>query len=82
MQDGGKGDMLKFKWHERGGLIVVAPTRRGFGTKVLQAVFPGIRFDYSIAGLTCEFDMPLESSEPDAADTAASRQGRGAARVS
>jgi two-component sensor histidine kinase len=58
-----EGDVLKFKWQERGGPIVVAPTRHGFGTALLQAISASVHFDYSKAGLSCAFDMLLDSGE-------------------
>ena len=59
----GKDNRLKFKWQERGGPHVVAPTRHGFGTSLLKATFPDARFDYAIEGLSCEIDMQLGDVE-------------------
>ena len=57
---------LKLKWQERGGPQVAQPTRQGFGTTLLRAVFPDARFDYAMEGFNCEIDVLLTTSEPDA----------------
>ncbi len=64
----GKGNRLKFKWQERGGPPVIAPTRYGFGTSLLNATFSDVRLDYAVEGLSCEFDVPLGRMEPGATD--------------
>jgi len=56
-------DILKFKWKERGGPPVVAPTRRGFGTSLLNATFTDVRIDYLVDGLTCEIDLLLDRAQ-------------------
>jgi two-component sensor histidine kinase len=61
--------VLKFKWQERGGPIVVTPTRRGFGTALLQAICLSVNYDYSEAGLSCAFDMLLDNTEFSATTT-------------
>jgi two-component sensor histidine kinase len=58
------GRVLRFHWRERGGPVVVAPTRRGFGTTLLKATFGEVRFDYAPEGLMCEIDLPLPNPEP------------------
>jgi two-component sensor histidine kinase/integral membrane sensor domain MASE1 len=64
----GENSRLKLKWEERGGPQVSQPTRQGFGTTLLRAVFPDARFDYAIDGLNCEIDVLLKPSEPDSDD--------------
>jgi two-component sensor histidine kinase len=54
---------LKLKWQERGGPQVAQPTRQGFGTTLLKAVFPDVRLDYAIEGLNCEIEVFLKSGE-------------------
>jgi len=56
----GKGNILRFKWKERGGPPAVAPTRHGFGTSLLKAIFTDVRIDYSVEGLTCKIGLPLD----------------------
>jgi two-component sensor histidine kinase len=53
-----KNNELEFKWQERGGPRVVAPTRHGFGTTLLKATFPDARIDYAVEGLSCEIKIP------------------------
>ena len=62
----GESNRLKLKWQERGGPQVTQPTRQGFGTTLLKAVFPDVRFDYAVEGLNCEIDVLLKADEPDA----------------
>ena len=50
---------LRFRWRESGGPRVVAPSRQGFGTTLLNGVFAEVRFDYLEEGLDCTFDMGL-----------------------
>ena len=61
----GESSRLKLKWQERGGPQVAQPTRQGFGTTLLRAVFPDARFDYAVEGLNCEIDVLLKTDEPD-----------------
>jgi two-component sensor histidine kinase/integral membrane sensor domain MASE1 len=62
----GESNRLKLKWQERGGPRVAQPTRQGFGTALLKAVFPDVRLDYAIEGLNCEIDVLLKIGEDDA----------------
>ncbi|HYK17302.1 MAG TPA: HWE histidine kinase domain-containing protein, partial [Bryobacteraceae bacterium] len=59
----GNDNILKFKWKERGGPPPTAPTRRGFGTSLLKAIFTDLRIDYSAEGLICEIDLPLDRAQ-------------------
>lgn len=64
----GEDSRLKLKWQERGGPQVAQPTRHGFGTTVLKAIFPNVRFDYAMEGFSCEIDVLLKTGEPGAVD--------------
>jgi two-component sensor histidine kinase len=57
--DEGEDRILKFQWREQGGPPVATPDRYGFGTSLLKATFPDVRFDYAPEGLMCEIDVPL-----------------------
>ena len=57
----GSGKLLQFVWQERDGPTVVAPTRRGFGSWLLDSLFAKARFDYAAAGLSFTVDMPLKA---------------------
>ena len=61
----GESNRLKLKWQETGGPQIAQPTRQGFGTTLLRAVFPDARFDYAMEGLNCEIDVLLKTDEPD-----------------
>lgn len=57
---------LKLVWLEKDGPPVKAPTRRGFGTTLIERALPGrvqgeanLRFEPS--GLVCEFHIPMAS---------------------
>jgi PAS domain S-box-containing protein len=66
--------ILKFKWKERGGPPAVAPTRRGFGTSLLKAIYTDVRMDYSVEGLTCEIDLPLDRAQSGAPSSFSSEE--------
>jgi two-component sensor histidine kinase len=61
----GESNRLKLKWQERGGPQAAQPTRQGFGTALLRAVFPDARFDFATEGLNCEIDVLLKPGEPN-----------------
>ena len=53
------GENLTLRWTETGGPPVEKPTRKGFGTRVMEAMVQGqlkgdIRFDWRAEGLVCE----------------------------
>jgi two-component sensor histidine kinase len=64
VRGGGDDRVLSFRWQERGGPPVVAPSRRGFGTTLLKATFGDVRFEYAPEGLMCDIDLPLGTPEP------------------
>jgi PAS domain S-box-containing protein len=51
----GEGDerRVHFLWRERGGPPVQAPTRQGFGTRLIQGTLPKVELTYAPEGLTC-----------------------------
>jgi two-component sensor histidine kinase len=54
---------LNINWTEIGGPPVVQPTRRGFGTKVLESGFRSleaqVETDYRPTGFRCKISLPL-----------------------
>jgi two-component sensor histidine kinase len=56
--------MLCLRWREAGGPPVLgAPTRRGFGTRVLDSTIRGqlggwVRSSWEASGLVCEIEVP------------------------
>lgn len=56
--ESGPPPRLHLAWRERGGPPVVAPTRQGFGTRMLERALAGdlqaqVRLDFAPEGLTC-----------------------------
>ena len=54
---------LVLRWTETGGPPVKPPTRRGFGTRVMESMIRGqlkgeMRFDWRAEGLACEIALP------------------------
>ena len=54
---------LILTWIEKGGPMVKKPTRRGFGTRVMERVIRDqqgdLRLDWSAGGLTCKINLPV-----------------------
>jgi PAS domain S-box-containing protein len=62
--DGDTGSRLRMIWSERGGPLVKPPSRKGFGTRLIQrglaAELGGsVSLDYAEAGLVCTIDAPV-----------------------
>ncbi|KAF0676048.1 sensor histidine kinase [Profundibacterium mesophilum] len=60
------GEHLCIRWSERGGPVVVAPTRAGFGARMLETVLARdcdakVDFDFQPEGFRCRMRLPLES---------------------
>ena len=58
------GPHLHLVWRERGGPPVAPPTRRGFGTRLIERgvareLSGEVHLDYDPAGVTCTVDVPL-----------------------
>lgn len=57
-------DVVRFIWTEQGGPPVIAPTRQGFGRRLIEEGIPyevdgRATLDFSPAGVTCELVVPL-----------------------
>jgi two-component sensor histidine kinase len=52
------GGRLNFVWHESGGPQVTQPTRRGFGTKLLQTLFDRADVEFARDGLVYRVEIP------------------------
>jgi two-component sensor histidine kinase len=54
---------LSLCWVELGGPTVTPPTRRGFGTRIVEnmigQLWGEVRFDWPDQGLACEIVLPL-----------------------
>jgi PAS domain S-box-containing protein len=53
------GTRLKVCWRETGGPAVRRPTRKGFGSLLIEHTFDAVRFTYSPQGLCCEFELAV-----------------------
>jgi PAS domain S-box-containing protein len=54
---------LHFAWRERNGPVVAQPTRRGFGTRMIERALAAelsgtVRIDFAPQGVTCVVDAP------------------------
>jgi two-component sensor histidine kinase len=61
----GDGRVLKVTWQEVGGPPVQKPSRRGFGTRLMERSLAGeagsnLQMDFAPAGLLCTFSVPFE----------------------
>ena len=61
------GDRLRLRWQEDGGPPVAPPTRRGFGTRILQEGLAHelggeVKLDYRPQGLACTIDANLAAA--------------------
>lgn len=68
---GGPSPSFSFEWRERGGPPVVPPTRKGFGSNLLQRGLGGdlggkVDMDFAADGFACRFvaTFPPHSSDP------------------
>jgi two-component system CheB/CheR fusion protein len=61
---GRRGDMLRWRWRERGGPAVVKPTRHGFGTWLIETGLArdlggAVKLAFGAEGFTCTVEAPL-----------------------
>jgi two-component sensor histidine kinase len=61
------------RWKEVDGPLVRPPTRRGFGTRLIQQSFANqlngaVRLSFDPSGVTCEIDVPLAAISPPPSD--------------
>jgi len=55
-----KKDILRFDWMELGGPPIAAePTRRGFGTALIESMFNRTIFEYAKTGLHCHIEAEI-----------------------
>ncbi|WP_298960012.1 HWE histidine kinase domain-containing protein [uncultured Methylobacterium sp.] len=69
LEPGEPRDRLRFEWRESGGPRVAAPTRRGFGSRLLQRVLTtqvqaDVAIDYAPEGLRLTMSAPLPPRTP------------------
>lgn len=61
---------LALAWTETGGPPAGPPSRRGFGSNVIERMIRGqlsgsLTFDWRPEGLACRIDIPLDAADPD-----------------
>ena len=66
-----RGADRRLVWRESGGPEVAAPSRRGFGSRLIERGLTGqvggtMRLDYAPAGVTCEVVAPLRGFQKEA----------------
>lgn len=62
--------MVAFCWHEHGGPPVTAPTRKGFGSRLIERGLAGavggeVQTEYLVDGLRCALTAPLSGFQTD-----------------
>ena len=65
-----KGNRLILHWQEKGGPPVKPPTRRGFGSRVIERGLPhelegAVNLDYRPGGVNCTIDLPAPRGAGD-----------------
>jgi two-component sensor histidine kinase len=65
--NGENGPRLRMYWEERGGPPVAPPSRKGFGTRLIERGLARelggeVMLDYRPEGLACTIDLPLRAS--------------------
>jgi two-component sensor histidine kinase len=73
---------VRFDWVESGGPPVTVPTRRGFGTKLIQDLLANetgwtVDLDYAASGLRCHILMQQVTAADEALAAKAAEQGLG-----
>lgn len=69
--DGPQGEQFSFRWQESGGPKVIAPTRKGFGSRLIERGLAGslggdVQIAYEPAGLVLTIDAPLTALQESA----------------
>jgi PAS domain S-box-containing protein len=59
-------ERFRLRWEESGGPIVVAPTRKGFGSRMIEQALAlelrgDVRIEYLPSGVVCTIDAPLDA---------------------
>ena len=59
-------ERFRLRWEENGGPTVVAPKRKGFGSRMIEQALAlelkgDVRIDYLPSGVVCTIDSPLDA---------------------
>jgi two-component sensor histidine kinase len=65
-----QGDRLRLRWQESGGPRVAPPSRKGFGTRLIegglaQELDGAVSLNYQPSGVLCEIVMPVPGGNVD-----------------
>ena len=68
LEDGDGGPRIRLRWAEAGGPPVAPPSRRGFGTTLIERGAPyelggSAKLDFRESGLCCELSFPVPPAE-------------------
>lgn len=63
-----QGDRMRFRWQETGGPFVLPPTRKGFGSRLIerglaQEIGGEVCLDYKSSGVICDIVMPFGGND-------------------
>lgn len=66
---GDGGDQLHFRWKELDGPVVAPPTRKGFGSRLIERGIAGqlgasVRLAFPSRGVECDIEVPLPTTTP------------------
>jgi two-component sensor histidine kinase len=64
---------VTLRWHEQGGPVVQEPTRKGFGSRLIERgltreLAGEVTLDYRPSGLSCTISFPLPKLQWPGAD--------------
>ena len=51
--------LLQFDWQECNGPVVARPSRQGFGSLLINRLFPDVRLDFAPEGVNCRINVPF-----------------------
>jgi two-component sensor histidine kinase len=74
----GAPEMVRLVWREEGGPPVAPPTRRGFGSRLIERSLAGqtggeVQVSYEPAGVVCTIVAPVRAPRSDADEEGAPR---------
>ena len=64
IEAGSAGNILRLRWQESGGPVVTPPTRKGFGSRLIETGLAHeldgeVNIDYIPTGIVCKIAMPI-----------------------
>jgi two-component sensor histidine kinase len=73
--EGNNPPLLTLRWEEHNGPVVVPPSRKGFGTRLIERVLESelsgeVLLSYEPSGVVCKVTVPLQNEEPSSKNRA------------